>query len=294
MKTRTYLITPVCLVAFAFASPLRADGSRDGHDDHNVKTEHHDGKKHSKLKPSSIVKFEARTKLSPPGAPVVGGPLGAAEVEVHVADGVAEAEVELATRGLPAGTYTVAVTKKSDGSVVTLGSFTVATFVPPVVAGKSHHGKRAKKTKVEFETEDGTLPADFDGFDVAAISVSDGAATVVLAGDLTRSSDLVKRARMVADASVPAASGRVSISVCTRGGVAKPRFVLEAKGLPAGAALQLAIDGADVQAVTPGATGCVTVRALPATVDIAAINTVAIHDAVGVNLLSATFQPSAE
>lgn len=241
-----------------------------------------------------IVSLEARTKLSPPVAPaVLPGPTGAAEVEARNVDGVTSAEVEVSTRGLAADTYTVAVTKKSDGSAITLGTFTVAPIVPAVTTGKdrdAREGKGKGKIKIKFSTKSGTLPAGFDAFDVATLTVSGSKGEVALGGDLTQSTDLVKRARLVADASVPTASGYVSLFSATRAGVVTaPRFSLLASGFTPADVLQLAIDGADVQAVTPDKNGRINVRSLPATVNIPGIKKVAIHNAANVNLLSVSF-----
>ena len=119
---------------------------------------------------------------------------------------------------------------------------------------------------------------------------------MVLAGDLTRNSYLVKNARLAADSPsataavlTPKSGGFVSIFAATRAGATTSRFSLIAFGLPPAAALQLGIDGADVQALTPDTRGFVNVRSLPATVNIPGIVKVTIHDAASVNLLSAVF-----
>ena len=119
---------------------------------------------------------------------------------------------------------------------------------------------------------------------------------MVLTGDLTRNSFLVKNARLVADSPpakaavlTPKSGGFVSIFAATRAGATTSRFSLIAFGLPSAAALQLGIDGTDVQALTPDKRGFVNVRSLPATVNIPGIVKVTIHDAASVNLLSAVF-----
>ena len=261
---------------------------------------------------SLIISLEAHAKLSPPPTPTVGvvvpvpvtGPNDGAALEATNVDGKKDARIELSERNLPADTYTVAVKKKSNGAVVTLGTFIVAAIVPPVVGaaivshddngesdGDSDHGgndgKHDGRKTIKFGTKSGTpLPAGFDGFDVASITVSDSKGHVALGGDLTQNSDLVKRARLVADVSAPKASGYVSIFSSTRAGITTPRFSLIASGLTPGAALQLAINGADVQAVTPDTTGHVNVHSLPANVSIPGITKVAIHNAANVKLLS--------
>lgn len=259
--------------------------------------------------PSLIIALEAHAILSPPVVEPPAGvaaaaavvpvttPRGSAEVEAINVDGKKNAEIEVSTRDLAADTYTVSVKKKSDGSEVKLGTFTVdavvvvAAIAPPPGLGDrvGGDGMRRGGSRVKFSTRAGTLPADFDGFDVASIAVSDSKGNAALGGDLTQNSNLVKRARLVADASVPRAAGFVSIFSSTRAGVTTSHFSLFASGLPPAAALQLAIDGADVQAVTPDKKGFINVRSLPATVNIAGIAKVAIHDAAKVNLLSASF-----
>ncbi len=264
--------------------------------------------------PSLVIALEERATLSPPVSPVGIGaaaaiapvpittPSGGANVEAINVDGKKDAAIQVSARDLAADTYTIAVKKKSDGSVVTLGTFTVDAVVTPVGAavapvdtdgdsdGSLHNGGRKGRTRLMYGTRFGTpLPAGFDGFDVASLSISDSKGVVALTGDLTQNSDLVKRARLVADASVPKASGYVSIFTSTRAGVVTSRFSLIASGLTANAALQLAINGADVQAVKPDSHGRVNVRSLPATVNLPAVQKVAIHDAANVNLLSVSF-----
>ncbi len=263
--------------------------------------------------PSLIIALEARATLSPPiitpggvaseaAVVPVAGPRGGAEVEAINVDGKKNAEVEVSTRDLAADTYTVSVKKKSDGSEVKLGTFTVD---PVVVVGANAAapapavgGPRRVGTFIKFGTKSGTpLPADFDGFDVASLSVSDSKGNVVLDGDLTKNSVLVKNARLVADSPSQKAAavatlkpgGFVSIFVSTRGGVTTSRFSLVAVGFTPAAALQLSIDGMDVQAITPDKRGFVNVRSLPATVNLPAVQKVAIHDAAKVTLLSASF-----
>lgn len=261
--------------------------------------------------PTLVIALEARAPLSPPivtpggvadAAEVVpvAGPKGGAEVEAINVDGKKNAEIEVSARDLAPDTYTVAVKTKSDGSEVKLGTFTVD---PVVVIGAGAAspappigGPRRIGSFVKFSTRAGTLPASFDGFDVASISVSDGKGNVVLAGDLTKNSFLIKNARLVADSPAakaavftPKPGGFVSIFVATRAGVTASRFSLIAFGLPAAAALQLGIDGTDVQALTPDKRGFVNVRSLPATVNIPGILKVTIHDAANVNLLTASF-----
>lgn len=274
--------------------------------------------------PSLVISLEALTNLTAPPTTPVGvaaaavitpvpttGPTGGAALEAINVDGKKNAAIQLSARGLAADTYTIAITKKSDGTVVTLGTAVVAAVVPPVAAaaavapvapidadgdndgstGFGHFGgKRGSRINVRYGSWFGTpLPDGFDGFDVASITVTGSTGTVALSGSLTKTTEVVKRASLTADASAPKAAGFVSIFLSTRAGVTTSRFSLIASGLTAGAALELAINGADVQTVTPDKQGRVNVRTLPATVDIPGIKKIVIHDAANVNLLSASF-----
>src|SRR6476646_10526575 len=60
--------------------------------------------------------------------PTAAAPAGSsikASLEAEDEDGATDAKFKLETQGLPAGTYSVSVTLKSDGSTVPLGSFTI-------------------------------------------------------------------------------------------------------------------------------------------------------------------------
>jgi hypothetical protein len=60
------------------------------------------------------------TGAAPPGSSIE------LKLEADNEDGTTEAELELDEHGLPAGTFTVSVTLKSNGSTVQLGAFTIA------------------------------------------------------------------------------------------------------------------------------------------------------------------------
>ena len=303
MKTPIPLLTPLCLALLAFTSPARAHDSSDS-----------DGPGgNGASAPARIVELEARTALT---SPVVGGsglaagipsattiptgPGGAAALEAENVDGKTSAEVTVRTRGLAADTYTVAVTKKSDHSSITLGTFVIVPVITPALAAGRANESSPRQGSIEFETGGkNPLPAGFDGFDVATISVSASNGNVVLAGDFTTSVDRVTRVKLspppvtptetAVVVTPPVASGFASIFSRTRAGVTTSSFVLTARGLPASAALTLALNGADVQPAPTDVRGRLRIHSLPATVDIAAIKTVAIHDAVAAVLLSGSF-----
>jgi hypothetical protein len=211
---------------------------------------------------------------------------GIANIESEDANGTVTDEVEIQTKGLPADTYTVAITKVSDGTTLTLGTFTVTA--PPT--GK-HHGDR--RQGVTFGTTVGQpLPAGFDPTDIATVTVTGSLANLVLSGDFSTATTSTRSVTIVditAGSVAPNAAGTVTIETDTPpSGVPQSRFLLEAENLPASSSYTLAINGTDVEAVTTNSHGRLFVRTLPSTVDISTITSVTVHDASSNVVLSAT------
>ena len=78
--------------------------------------------------------------------PTAAAPAGSsikASLEADDEDGVTQAKLKLESQGLAAGTYSVSVTLKSDGSTVPLGTFTVTatpTPTPTPTPDNQHRG----------------------------------------------------------------------------------------------------------------------------------------------------------
>src|SRR5262249_23309493 len=69
--------------------------------------------------------FHNEMQMTPTGAAPAGSSIKL-QLEADNEDGTTQAELELDEHGLPAGTFTVRVTLKSNGSTIQLGTFTIA------------------------------------------------------------------------------------------------------------------------------------------------------------------------
>jgi hypothetical protein len=147
-------------------------------------------------------------------------------------DGTNDAELKLEARGLPAGTFSVSVTMKSDGSVVTLGTFKT---------------NAQGEGEVEFATipedsDEVRLPANFNPLDIASVSVSNSGGVVLFTADLTN----VKTANAMTlnatvngqpGASVPKASGTATLTANSSKSGPKGQVQLMGSGFPVRTAL---------------------------------------------------------
>jgi hypothetical protein len=110
--------------------------------------------------------------------PTASAPAGSSielSLKVEDEDGTTDAELKLEARGLAAGTYSVSVTLKSDGSTVALGTFAVDA---------------TGEGEVEFATnpedaEEIPFPANFNPMDIATVSVANSNNLILFTADLT-------------------------------------------------------------------------------------------------------------
>jgi hypothetical protein len=227
---------------------------------------------------------------------------GHAEINSEDANGTTSDEVEILTHGLTPDTYTVAITKISDSSTLTLGNFTVAAATGTTTTGTTTTGTTTptrhhdgNHQSVVFGTNYGmALPTSFDPTDVATLTISSSAPAVVLSG--TTASGRSESSTSVVVAITPGplaisttAGGDAAIESETENGKTEAEFSLYAKGLPVSTAYTLAVNGTDVMSVTTDTKGRLKVHALPSTVDVSTINSVTVHDATNALLLTATF-----
>jgi hypothetical protein len=125
------------------------------------------------------------TGAAPPGSSIE------LKLEADNEDGTNQAELELDEHGLPAGTFTVSVTLKSNGSTVQLGSFTIANGQAEAEIKFSNEDENENDNEDENENEnDGDeieLPfsANVNPFDIATVSVSNSSGMVLFTADLT-------------------------------------------------------------------------------------------------------------
>lgn len=228
-------------LAFAFfASGARADG------DNNEQQQ----RENIVLTPTLIAPADSSVK---------------AELEVQDEHGQSDASLKLEPENLTPATYTVAVTLKSDGSTVTLGTFDVApagatddsTDSTDVNDNQDENDDGGDSLEVEFGTDGIPFPDGFDPQDIATISILDASAAAVFTGDFT---DLatVLRGRFHVNAvltgaatgtTLPPARGRTNIVVQVKRGVARALMVLNGRGLTPDTDYVLSLDGVDAATV---------------------------------------------
>src|SRR6202051_3943609 len=126
--------------------------------------------------------------------PTAAAPAGSSiqlSLEAEDDEGTTQATLKLETQGLPAGTYSVSVTLKSDGSTVALGSFTVSSGEDEGNQGDddSQGDEDQGNNEVVFGGEEGIpFPANFNPMDIATVSVADANGVVLFTADLDRKS----------------------------------------------------------------------------------------------------------
>ena len=149
------------------------------------------------------------TAAAPPGSSIN------ASLEAEDEDGTVDAKLKLQAQGLPAGTYSVGVTLKSDGNTVALGTFTVSPTPTPAPTATPTSTPNATPTATPGNDDDGEdddngdngngddngdggnqgcqfgsgtslpFPAGFNPFDIATIFVGDANGVVLFTADLT-------------------------------------------------------------------------------------------------------------
>lgn len=181
-------------------------------------------------------------------------------MEADDENGVTDAVMDLGTQGLLPGTYTVSITKKSDGSSVVLGTFDVNT---------SDSETNDDETEVEFGGAAGLqLPADLSPLDIATISISDADTNAVLVGDFTSVSTTVQsvfnaNVAVTPGAAAPNANGHAVLHSAVKKGVAKNKFLLVVQGAPANTVLTVDVNGSPVTVVKSDRRGKVMMNKLP-------------------------------
>src|SRR5215470_7220081 len=128
------------------------------------------------------------TGAAPPGSSIE------LQLQADNEDGMTQAELELDEHGLPAGTFTVSVTLKSNGSTVQLGTFAIASGQTEAEIKFSNEGENENDNEDENENEnDGNeielpFPANVNPFDIATVSVSNSSGVVLFTTDFTNAS----------------------------------------------------------------------------------------------------------
>ena len=130
------------------------------------------------------------TDAAPPGSSIE------LQFEADNEDGTTQAQLELDENGLPAGTFTVSVTLKSNGSTVQLGTFTIANGQTEAQIKFSNEGENENDNGDQNENDNGDeiqipFPANVNPFDIATVSVSNSSSVVLFTADLTNASKTI-------------------------------------------------------------------------------------------------------
>src|SRR6476646_3448324 len=145
-----FFLALVCSLSLAFTA-ARADDGQEGGDDVNG---------------SESLETEI------PMTATAAAPAGSSaelSLEAENEDGVTDAKLKLETKGLPADTYFVSVTLKSDGTTVSLGSFSSNGGDAEIEFG----------SEGEDEDDDMPLPANLNPLDIATVTISNSANAVL-------------------------------------------------------------------------------------------------------------------
>ena len=244
------------------------------------------------------------TTNAPPGA------TAKAKLEAEDEDGTNTATLAVEAEGLLPSTYTVSVTKKSDGSTVPLGTFEVSSTNDEEDSaehmsndmmgdddGEGDHdqGENENKTEIEFGSDEGVpLPADLNSMDIASVSISDSTGIVLLTGSFMDAAD-VKNGQFKAKVAItpgpatPNATGFALVQSKIKKGLRRTKFKLLAKGATPNEVLTLKINGVDVGTVTVDKHGRVRMKALPADVDPESLILIEFDEGDGTNAMSINF-----
>lgn len=242
--------------------------------------------------------------------PTAAAPAGSSielSLEAEDEDGTTDATLKLEPEGLPAGTYSVSVTLKSDGSTVALGSFTVSSGEDEDEDEQGDDDNQGDEddqgeNEVEFGGEEGIpFPANFNPLDIATVSVADASGVVLFTADLTT---LSSTASMTLSANVlaksgpgnPGAAGNAVLTAFVKRGATKGSLQLSGRGLPPSSALMVAVNGTNAKKITSDKTGNVSalLKAKGKTGTVAGVNlfrvtSISLRDKFGNVLLSAKF-----
>src|SRR5262249_6307405 len=106
------------------------------------------------------------------------------KLEANDDDGQTQTDLELDEKGLPAGTYSVSVTLKSNGSTVQLGTFTIANGLAEAEIKFSNQDEGENEN--DGDEIELPFPATVNPFDIATVSVSNSSGVVLFTADLTK------------------------------------------------------------------------------------------------------------
>ena len=189
------------------------------------------------------------TDAAPPGSSIE------LQLQADNEDGTTQAELELDENGLPAGTFSVSVTLKSDGSTVQLGTFTIANGQTEAEIKFSNQDENGDENENEGEDQDENdggdielpFPANVNPFDIATVSVSDSGGVVLFTADLTNPSTTITTltGNIIGKPGPtnPSATGRAVLNAIASHSRPNGSLHITGHGLPLNTPLQVRING---------------------------------------------------
>jgi hypothetical protein len=184
--------------------------------------------------------------------PIVGVLAGSSielQLEADDEDGTTQAELELDENGLPAGTFTVSITLKSNGSTVQLGTFTIANGQTETEIKFSNENENDNEDENENDGNEIELSflANVNPFDIATVSVSNSSGMVLFTADLTNALSTITTliANITGDPGPtdPGATGSAVLNANASHSRPNGSLQITGQGLPPNTPLKVTING---------------------------------------------------
>src|SRR6266478_5649046 len=213
------------------------------------------------------------------------GATGKAELESDDEDGMTTAQLQVETEGLLAGTYTVNVTDVSGTNTFVLGTFDIGSSTNE---DDNNQGDENGGSEADFP-----LPAGLNPMDVGTISITDSTMAPVLVGDFTGVTNIIvgefdADAGVCAGPDVLGVHGNAVMSVHTRNGKQRSKFLLVAQGAPPKQKLTLLVNGVISGTARSDRQGKIVIKHL-AKVKLTTVKSVLAEDAHGNVVMSVSF-----
>jgi hypothetical protein len=196
--------------------------------------------------------LQVEMQMTPTGAALAGSSIEL-QLQADDEDGTTQAELELDENGLPAGTFTVMVTLKSNGSTIQLGTFTIASGQTEAEIKFSNEGENENDNEDQNENEnDGDeielpFPANVNPFDIATVSVSNFGGMVLFTADLTNAlstiTTLTANITGKPGPTDPSASGSAMLNANASHSRPNGSLQITGQGLPPNTPLNVTING---------------------------------------------------
>ena len=265
---RLFFVAGSCCALLGFASEARADDNEQGGSIEGTES------------------LDVEMAMIPTAAAPAGSGIDLS-LETEDDDGSTTAKLGLDTTLLPAATYSVSATLKSNGSTVALGNFTTD----------------GSDAEVEFGSEEGIiLPTGLNPLDIATVSVADASTTVLFTADLTSIATVtseVMNASLTGTAgqTAPNATASATLSAQAANGVASGSLTVAAHGLAPKSKLSVTINGVPSKKIAADTLGNATISFVPKAktasiakgVSIFGVRNVQVKNAAGAVLLNTSF-----